>query len=474
MNSVLAKCEAANSSQMNKVVIDGNAKDIFKLMPEYLDKIFRGSIKSLNPNVNLRYVGYRRCTPDEEFDKMVANEPNKIKYDIASSDIYLCEFLFNYNGEPIPRYIYLPYAQEANILRISGTKYHVTPVLSDTVLSPSYKQVFARLLKDKLTFQSKQYNFIKDKVKEPGLIIYTSIIKNISGKENTDGVLTPLSIYILGKYGFKTAITRYAHRDDVVFTSDAVDDDTRSKYHVYESTKIKPKSVKDYGYLGHDVKILVNKKVKPSVFLENFIWGILYALDAFPNMAADAVKVVNSNNSREEILFWRILLGRISYKSTQSVTDIVTSMTEHFDLLEGYLDSLIQEKLAEANIYLENFYDLLAYLDESYTTLTRNSREFNSDLNNRYIDMLYYILYDIIIGFNKMILAVNKRATKKLDISIKEISKLLTGEMGSRKIFSLVKSSQTSLAILQLDSVNDIKYPKVTSILEDQNWSLAS
>ena len=105
MNSVLAKCEAANSSQMNKVVIDGNAKDVFKLMPEYLDKIFRGSIKSLNPNVNLRYVGYRRCTPDEEFDKMVANEPNKIKYDIASSDIYLCEFLFNYNGEPIPRYI---------------------------------------------------------------------------------------------------------------------------------------------------------------------------------------------------------------------------------------------------------------------------------------------------------------------------------------------------------------------------------
>lgn len=96
--------------------------------------------------------------------------------------------------------------------------------------------------------------------------------------------------------------------------------------------------------------------------------------------------------------------------------------------LEGYLDSLIQEKLAEANIFLENFYDLLAYLDESYTTLTRNSREFNSDLNNRYIDMLYYILYDIIIGFNKMILAVNKRATKKLDISIKEISKLLTGE----------------------------------------------
>ena len=39
--------------------------------------------------------------------------------------------------------------------------------------------------------------------------------------------------------------------------------------------------------------------------------------------------------------------------------------------------------------------------------------------------MLYYLAYDIILGFNKVIIGINKRASKKAEVSVKEIRKLM-------------------------------------------------
>ena len=43
------------------------------------------------------------------------------------------------------------------------------------------------------------------------------------------------------------------------------------------------------------------------------------------------------------------------------------------------------------------------------------------------------------------------------------------GELTSKKIFGLVKSSATNITMMLADSVGDIKYPKITSTLEDQS-----
>lgn len=467
MNRVLSQLMDNFTPQMNPPVINGYTKDTFKGIPDYLDSIFRSSIRSLNPNIPLEYLGWRRCTPEEEYSKMVISEGTRTNYDLASSDIYLIELMFKFNGVEMPKYLYLPYTHDGNIMTISGSKYHIVPVLSDTVISPSHKEVFVRLLKDKLTFYSKHRNFIKDGAKVLGHVVNVNIIKNISGKENTDKLLTSLSVYILGKYGFKKAVEKYANRKDVIVTTDEVDAKIRKDYHVYESTGIKPKELKDYGYLAHKLKILVPKSTEPSRFLENFIFGMLYTLDALPNMANDCDKSINSNDIKGEKLLWKLILGKVSYRNTQSTETMIANIVEHYGLLEGYLDNLIQDKLAESGIKLDNFYSLLAYLLGEYNILLINSKEYNSKLANRYIDINYYILHDIIIGFNKVILAVNKRATKKADLSIKEIRKALDSELSPKMIFKLVKNSAVCLAVMLLDSSNDIKYPKITSVLED-------
>lgn len=478
MNSVLLDIMKKTAPRMNKDVTDGAAKKILEIIPEYFDDIIRSSIKSLNPSVDLKYLGYRRLTPKEEFNLTLMNSNNKSNYDLAESYIYMVEFIFEYQGQKISRPLYLPYCERGNIIRISNTQYHITPVLSDMVISPSFDRVFVRLLKDKLTFLAESKNFILNNEKVPGIVVHTNIVKTnaMNIVDNIGKPLTSISLYILGKYGFKESMNKFVGTDKWLITKDNVDH-LRDEYNVFESTKVKPRSLKLTAYVGHDVKICIHKSVKLNNFIENFIFGIIYTMDILPSQSDDMVNVVN-NSSREgatvveheeEILFWRILLGRIIYKNSFSIDRIFIDMSEHFDNLNGYIDSQIKNKLKENGMIIDDFFELLGLILSNYNLWLINSKEYNSDIKNRYIDILYYIMCDMIIGFNKVIISINKRVSKKANMRIEEITKVLTNELSTRKIFNIAKSQSPSLCLMVVDSSSDLIYPKITAVFEDQS-----
>lgn len=425
MNSVLANTIDNSCPKFSENVVNGTGQYLFSTIPHYLDDIIRSSIKSLSPKINFVYKGYRHFTPKEEFNIMYVSENNKPNYDLAESDLYLCEYIFEFNGQEIRKPLYLPYCEDGNLIRMSNTQYHVVPVLSDTVISPSYDKVFVRLLKDKLSFQSTSKSFVVDGNRIPGKVIHTEIVKTstMGIRDNIGRPLTAVSLYLLGRFGLKYIMEHYAGVKDYVITDQDVDH-LRENYTVYESVKTKPRSLKETVYIGHELKICISKKEKISTFLENFIFGIIYSFDILPHELNDFIEVYHSNNLREELLYWKILLGRIVYKNSFSVDRIVVDMVDHFDNLEGYLDNLIKVKLRENGIVAETFFDLLAVIMENYNTWLINSKEYNSDIRNRYIDILYYIMYDVIVGFNKVILNLNKRVGKK-EISTREVVKIL-------------------------------------------------
>ena len=478
MNRVMLDMLKKNTPHFNKDVTDGSAKKILETVPDYFDDIIRSSIKSLNPSVDLKYLGYRRLSPKEEFNLTLMNSNNKSNYDLAESYIYMVEYIFEYQGQKISRPLYLPYCERGNIIRISNTQYHITPVLSDMVISPSYDRVFVRLLKDKLTFLAESKNFILNNEKIPGIIIHTNIVKTnaMNIMDNIGKPLTSISLYILGKYGFKESMFKFIGTDKWIVTTDNVDD-IRSEYNVFESTKVKPRSLKLVAYTGHDVKICIHKSVKLNNFIENFIFGIIYTLDILPMQAEDMVSIVNQASKpnatqvekEDEILFWRILLGRVVYKNSFSIDRIVMDMSEHFDNLNGYIDSQIKNKLRENGVILDNFFELLGLVLSNYNVWLINSKEYNSDVKNRYIDILYYIMCDMIIGFNKVIISINKRVSKKANMRIEEITKVLTNELSTRKIFNIAKSQSPSLCLMVVDSSSDLIYPKITAVFEDQS-----
>lgn len=472
MNDLLARTIDNNCPKFNKDVTEGTAKEILKTIPDYLDDIIKSSLRSLTPKITLTYKGYRKVTPLEEFQTMLGNSSIKSVYDLAESDLYLTNYVFEYQGQEIVCPLFLPYCENGNIIKVSNTKYHIIPVLSDTVISPSYNEIFVRLLKDKLTFKSQCRNFILNGEKIPGHIIYTNIVKlsTMKIKDNIGRPMTSVSLYLLGYYGVRGVLKKYCNLNegDYIITNGNVDK-YRDDYNVYESTKIKPRSLKETVYLGHDVKVCIKKDKTITHFLSNFIYGLIYSLDILPEHANDFIKVYESKDIKDELLYWKIFLGRVVYKNSFSIDRIVADMYDHFYNLQGYLDNLIKRKLQENSIYVDNFFDLLVVILENYNIWLINSKEYNSNINNRYIDILYYIMYDIIVGFNKVILNINKRVSKKGDgdLSHKEILKIINNELRAKKIYGIVKSSSPSMAILAVDSSLDIKYPKITAILED-------
>lgn len=473
MNRLLALTIDKHCPKFNTNITDGSVKQIFELAPSYLDKIFKSSIKSLSPSVDLQYIGYRELTPEEEFNKLVVNTGSKVIYDLSTSNIYAIEFMFKYQGEPISRIVYLPYANRGNIVTMSGTSYHIVPVLSDSVISPSYNQVFIRLLKDKITVFNYTTSFVVNGNKIAGHIIHTTIVKsqNLDSNNRTGRPFTSLAIYLLGKYGLVDTLKRYTNltdKDQVILTTGDVDN-YRDNYRIYESAKVRTRRSLSKAYNPNTIKICIRNDVKVTTLLDNIIFGIIYSIDLIPGQAEEYANIVSSGNTEDDILFWRILLGRISYLNNYSVQRIIEDMTEHFNMLEGYVDDYLKTILARAGIEIDNFYDLLAKVLENYSNWTLNSKEYNSNLDKRYIDVLYYCLYDIIVSFNKVVRNLSKRSLKKKEpLTFKEVNKIV-GQISTKLIYQLVKTNSPNLTIQMVKVTSDIMYPKMTALLEDQS-----
>jgi len=446
MNAIFAKMIDEVAPKVNKKITDGVNADILKLCPTYINSIIMSGMRSINTDIPLVYHGWRRLTPKEEFEKIYSGKNNRVNYDIAISYLYVIELRFSYRGEPIVRHMYLPYASEGNIMKISSTPYNIVSIMSDTVISPTHKNIFVRLHRAKLIFEKTDRNFLLNNIKTPGQIIYSDIYKtnnrNIEDKLGT--VVPPVCLYILGFYGLVRSLEKYASVKGVqVLTGDA--NYLMETHRVYASTKLKPKDLNESYYTGHDLKIAIpNAAIDNSNrdFIDNFVFSIMYTIDIFPDDSADdLVYVINSNDLKSEKLFWRVLLGKIVFKNSFSIDKIIADINDHFTTLNSYIDALLKTKLEESGVVIDNFFDLIAIIVSNYNGWIINSKLYNSDLNNRYIDVLYYLMYDIVISVNKALFDINRKYNKnKKDLSFLEINKILS-DIGLRKIFSILSGS---------------------------------
>ena len=445
MNNVLAGIEDEFTIKFNKNVTEGSGKKILKSAPEYLDEIIKSTVATMS-ETGLEYHGWRRVTLKEEFSKLFTTQDKKTNYDMAVSDLYMIELRFVYRGKPIPKFIYLPYVDRGNLMKISDTYYHIVPVLSDTVVSPSHKEVFVRLLKDKLTFSRTNRNFIVDNEKIPGQVIYSNTYR-LAGRQVQDNLgssVPSIALYLLGMYGIREAFKKYTGIDNVIITTDDDGSEYNKHYKVYQSTRIKPRGIKEYNYHGHGLKIMVPRdKITDdnTSFIDNFVFGIIYTLDLLPEAVDDIVELLHNHDVSSETIFWKLLLGRITFKNGYSVDKMMTEMNDHFNSLQNYMDNLIKEKLREVGVHVDTLFDLMAVILNKYNIWLLNSKEHNSNIDNRYIDILYYILYDIIYGFNRALFDINKKGSKKI-LSEKEVNTMFLLSISSKKIFNIVKSKK--------------------------------
>jgi hypothetical protein len=428
MNVVMAEMLEKETYKFNSEIVNGFATDEIKNAPEYIDAIIRSSMRSATPL--LEYHGYRILSPKEEYEALFTTGNNMINYDFAKSDLYNIELMLSYNKVKIKkRHLSLPFLDAGGLMDISDTTYHIIPVLSDTVISPNEKEVFIRLLRDKLTFKRLNYNILQNGKSISGDIIHSTIYRTAGRtfKDDLGNIVTPIALYILADIGYEDTFLKYTGVKPIITYEKDVSNYV-DKFHIFESTKIKPSKLKNNNYIGHNVKILVPKDVILTPLINNLISGLIYTLDVNPKNTVEMVNCINSNDKNKEIMFWKIMLGNIIFKNNYSVDRVYADMIDHFISLRSYIDDLIKDKLAEISTFVENFSDLLAVILGQFSFWLLNNKTHSNNIFNRYLDVMYYILFDIILGINKTIFDISRKSYKKI-LNDKEVARSLNSSL---------------------------------------------
>jgi hypothetical protein len=457
--------QVEDKAKFNTKITQGLAKYYLEKVPYFLDTIIRTGVQNLNPNIPFKYHGWRYLSAEEDYKDQFKSSSTKTVIDIAKNTLYKIEFKFEFDGKEFSRVLLLPYVEKGGVLTLSDAIYAVVPVLTEYTVYPTNKEVFVRLLKDKLVFKRQERNILINGIKTAVPIIHSYSYKLSQGANDK----VPMALYLFVKNGFYGVFEKYFNTKPIVKgLYEIVADEEKEKYTVFESTGIKPRILQDPNYEPHGIKILVEKdKVNP--FMESIIGSLIYSFDIINRFSRNLPDILNGRSRMDEKMFWMILLGKVIFRNKYTNDKIIKAMTDHVSVINTYLDSIIEEKLKESGIFVEDFFDLIAYIIRHYNELVINSDKRSSSLDNRYIDIIYYVAFEIMSGINKIFYGINKEYNKKGDkLNFKDIESLFNKHMTSRKIFNLIKAP-INISLMPIDYSGDNYYPKITAILEDQN-----
>ena len=454
---------------VNHDVLDGLSTKTIPFLPEYLHQIITATV---NDRIPLEYLGYTILDPIESFWTQFNNKglkiipPNKNKIDITDNTLYKVKYSFKYGDEIIDRIIMLPYVRRGGILTLSGAQYYIAPVLTEYVISSSGNDVFARLIKDKITYRRLDKGVIVDGVKEVvGITVTKPYRVNKSTNKNV-----PISLLMFVKYGFYGVFEKYMGltKDDIKIVIDKeISEEEKKEYVVIESTGKKPRKLNDADYIPHGIKILVKRdKLTPTV--KKIVASLITTFDYINIFSRNILSAIEEGPKTEE-KFWKVILGKMIYNNKSYTLDkILSDMNEFMKNLDNYIDDITKQKLKEIGIKVENYYDLLFWVIDNFEKMTLEGIDRSADISNRYIDINYYIAYDLIHGLNLAIYGLIKEFSKKTNVTVKDINKIFDTHWSTRKIYSLVKGG-TNIAMNPVDYSGDNYYFKITSALVDQN-----
>jgi hypothetical protein len=464
MNNIFAQICEKFTPKVNPHVMDGISVVYMKHAEEYVDKVFRSASKSLPPCVT--YLGYERATPEEEFAEITKVKNNKRVFDLAKSDIHLVKYKFVFEDPvtkivtPIPdRYIFLLYVNDAGIFRLGGAQFHITPVLSDKVISPGFDSIFVRLLRDKITFKRCYHSLIIDNVRETTNVIWSPIYrKPVDNKKvpATTKAFTTVSHYLFAKFGFTETFRKFAGFVPTVGENEINEANyPRDQWVICESSQVKPKTYMGDFYEPTLIRLAIPKD-KWTPITKALVAGFFYVVDHFPGRLRA--------NCLDTTYIWMILLGHIVFSGLYGENKLYTSIEEHFMSLDDYLDTIIIEKLKENNYHVENFYDLLALILANFNNLVLENEQGSLSMFGKSLEVLYYAMYDITAGIFKVNFRLNKLASKK-PLTLKDVIETFNKNMKPGAVFGLSSGKIISEGV---SYSGDHKYPKITSKITEQ------
>lgn len=465
MDIQLMELMAEETPQMNRDIVDGLATVHVPEMEKYIDNIFRSVAKDFP--AGLEYLTYARCTPLEEFNEETRKQTKKATFNLAQSDFYMVKYFFRFEGEDLPpRYMYLPFVGAAGTMVISGSRYAITPVLSDKVISKGADYVFIRLNKAKLTINKVPHDIEIDGYRTTVQNTHSTFYNLNSNRKQEKLVKAECVLvhYLLCRHGFTEMFRLYTGTVPVVgnaeINTNAYPESDWVICKSSMSTRVVPKGYGKHLYNPSTLRLAIRRDVFNNN-IKSYVAGFFYVVDHFPSrILKDYV---------DETGLWMRLLGYVLFDKSNGEGKLYDDVAEHFQSLSEYVDSIMVEQFKEIGYECRDLYQLLAIVIENFDQWLLGSSEKVSSMYNKEMSILYYLSEVIIININKLHYMLRTASKKKLDKD--KIIKAMNKTIKPKMIYSIRSNNACTSTVAYS---GDNKFFKITNMLSSQSTTGAA
>lgn len=440
MHPQLVKFIGDSSPDLNMDLALGLPRIHMKNSLAYIRKVIESAAKGFPPE--LQFDGIRVASPEEDYFASLKSRPKHRKakkatgikssgaktFDVSRTDFYLVFLNFSYidqeTGERKPfeeRPIFLPFLGEAGSLFISDTKWFISPVLADRVISIGPDHIFVRLLRDRLTFSREFYEVkVNGEPKRFDLVcsrIYHSSSKD-KEKSPTNSAKTTMAHYLFCKYGFKGAMEKYAGCTPVV-GEDLYDRLDPNEWNIYTSMGIPPAALARRAstaasWFSPKIQVAVRKS-ETNAMSQALVTGLFYVASYFPSQIVP--QYVDSPDG------WIAPLGYMLFSEKNSRGRIEETVKKHLASLDDYADPIVIAEMLSIGIEIENIYDFFAVIASKFSTWLANGQDKVASMYDKELSVLYFVLFDVITAiFN---LHFTLRGSNKKVLSMADIDKAM-------------------------------------------------
>ncbi len=447
--------------KINPILGNGLAVTHMRHVEGYIDSVIRSVASGFPPW--LKYLGCRRCDPVSEYAIATRPKSNRRTFDVARSDIYLMEYTFRLRDEePIKRYMYLPYVSQAGIIYLAGSRYTISPVLADRVISVGMDYVFVRLLKAKLTFNRKSYQYNAGNRTENVQVIWSKIHNNRARgpakyKITADCLLVH---YLLCKYGFNGVFKHFLGYEPIVGGPEVGKEyDNNPQWVVCRSSNMKPRKLRAPMYRPSTINVAIPRD-RYDINTQNMLAGFFYVVDHFPDRVLP--EYVN------DVRLWQVLLGHLIWSSDVSEGKLYSDVSEHIASLDVYIDNVTAVLLKDIGMACSNVYELFWRIIQKFNDWLMTSDDRVNTMYDKELSILPFVCMDFVSSINQLYF---KLIGSKKELTNKDLISLMDQFLRMRLVHNLKKQHGE---VSTCSTSGDNMALKITNLLVPQTKSTKS
>lgn len=479
MDSALHAFIKDDMPPLNKKLADGLATTEIPKAPAWVKKLFKSIEETFPPGLEW---DMHRCSSREEYREAThrshktARNRQRSSFDIAESQVYMMRLSFKYKGKQLKnRYLYLPYVSDGGFITISDSRYTISPVAADRVISIMKKAIFARLIKSRFNVNRISQNYNLDDEEVHAHVVWSKIHQKKVNRDRHDPdtiiAESTLAHYLFCKYGIIDAFRRFAGCDVVVGSEESITTEKypKSNWIIARTSRIrsvpKPTSKRRDVTKSSHVRIAIPRE-QMTPMAHNLLGAFFYIADRFQHRVDELpIHTTNQNDMKldDEKRMWLIVLGHL-ISPTAGHGKVLKEMEGHIRSLDEYIDPIVREQLSNVGFDVSNVYQLFAALIERFDTMLLDGRKHLSSMYGKELNVLYFVLFEISrsiveLGFRML------KLTEEPNLTPEKIDSILGQQIRTNAIFRMYKSTG---AVAANSYPGDNKIMKITLMLMPQ------